>query len=581
MLEENTPQHEMEQEGQSSFGQQTQQALEALLEMARISGQGAVPVPASQDSSSAQSVPLQLARLTRDVLGCHRLGLVLVEPQTEIMRPLAVVGLSEEQERRWWEEQRGEERTLDEGGSPELIKQLRAGEILILDLRQPPWNSVPNPYDIKTMLAAPLLLGTRLLGVLTLDYGGQEHQYTTRELALTQAVARLLALVIEYEHLQRSNVQLSELIALAHDAILVRTPENRITFWNRGAERLYGWSEQEALGQITHDLLQTHFPESEEAIIERLSQEGLWEGELQHQHREGHPVTVESRQVVVRDEQQRPSAILEINRDISERMKLLAEQAEVRASEEAARRTEDLIDEFIGTVGHELRTPLTTLKASIQLAHRRLKKISEAQQMSLEEVQQDILFALTLLDRAERQVAVQNRLVGDLLEMSRIRVRHLELELAECDLKRVVKEVVEDQVFLDANRTITLELPPAEQLFVIGDEDRLRQVVHNYLTNALKYSPDTTPVLVRLERREGQALVSVIDQGPGLSEEEREQVWTRFYRAGKVTGNKGSTVGLGLGLYICRTLIERQGGQVGVESQPGAGSTFWFSLPLT
>jgi PAS domain S-box-containing protein len=577
MPENNPLQHRMEQ---GASEQQAQQALDALLEMARISGQGAVPAPASQGASSAQSVPQQMARLTRDVLGCDRLGLVLVEPQTEIVRPLAVVGLSKEQERQWWEEQLREERRLDEGTSPDLIKQLRAGEILILDLRQPPWNSAPNPYNIKTMLAAPLLVGTRLLGVLTLDYGGQEHQYTAQELALTQAVTQLLALVIEHEHLQRSNVQLSELIGLAHDAILIRTPDNRITFWNRGAERLYGWSEQEALGQITHRLLQTQFPDSEQAINERLVEEGLWEGELQHQHRDGRPVTVESRQVVVRDEQQRISAILEINRDISERMRLLAEQASIRASEEAARQTEDLIDEFIGTVGHELRTPLTTLKASIQLVRKRLTRTNEAQQVSLEEVQQAILFALTLLDRAERQVAVQNRLVGDLLDMSRIRVHRLELVLAECNLKSVVKEVVEDQVFLDVKRTITLELPSEEQLLVIGDEDRLRQVVHNYLTNALKYSADTTPVLVRLERKDGQALVSVTDQGPGLTEAEREQVWMRFYRAGKVTGNKGSTVGLGLGLYICRTLIERQGGQVGVESQPGAGSTFWFSLPL-
>ncbi|MBO0783159.1 MAG: PAS domain S-box protein, partial [Ktedonobacteraceae bacterium] len=110
-----------------------------------------------------------------------------------------------------------------------------------------------------------------------------------------------------------------ELIHRAHDAILVCDPISRILLWNSGAERLYGWTAQEALGRITHTLLKTRFPVPRATLEEQLEREGIWEGELTHTCRDGHTVLVESRQVLVRDQQGRPEAILEINRDVTER----------------------------------------------------------------------------------------------------------------------------------------------------------------------------------------------------------------------------------------------------------------------
>lgn len=119
----------------------------------------------------------------------------------------------------------------------------------------------------------------------------------------------------------------------------------------------------------------------------------------------------------------------------------------------------------------------------------------------------------------------------------------------------------------------------SEDVPVVADPERLRQVMNNYLSNALKYSEADKPVEVRLEVTSDEVHVSVHDAGPGLSKHEQEHIWERFYRVPGMEVKSGSGVGLGLGLHISRTIVERLGGNVGVQSIPGSGSTFWFTLP--
>lgn len=144
--------------------------------------------------------------------------------------------------------------------------------------------------------------------------------------------------VAERERLQQLQyIRLqTELINLAHDAILVRDPASRVISWNQGAEELYGWTAQEAQGRITHFLLKTHFPVSRSTVVAHLEQEGYWEGELTHTRKDGSSVIVESRQVLFRDEEEHPAAILEIDRDITQRRQLEQTERVVHA-ETAAR----------------------------------------------------------------------------------------------------------------------------------------------------------------------------------------------------------------------------------------------------
>jgi signal transduction histidine kinase len=140
--------------------------------------------------------------------------------------------------------------------------------------------------------------------------------------------------------------------------------------------------------------------------------------------------------------------------------------------------------------------------------------------------------------------------------------------------------VVEEHRSTAAMRTIQLELPETRPTTIIADASHIGHVLSIYLSNALKFSPRESLVLVQLQLSGQHAHVSVHDEGPGIPLEEQEHVWERFYRVPGIERRTGSSVGLGLGLHLCRKIIEQHNGLVGLESQPGAGSIFWFRLPL-
>jgi signal transduction histidine kinase len=247
-----------------------------------------------------------------------------------------------------------------------------------------------------------------------------------------------------------------------------------------------------------------------------------------------------------------------------------------REHEDALRNTTAQMETFLGVAGHELKNPLTSLRLSLQLSARRLLQLSQREP----ETAPSLESVLDTMTRAERQEHRLDRMVDDLLDASRIQAGKLELHLEPTDLVTVVCEVVEEQRQLNPQRTLRFECPSELHAPVVADADRIEEVVTNYLTNALKYSPPATPIDVGVDVETQQALVWVRDQGPGLSPEEQDRIWGRFYRAAGVDVQSGTGVGLGLGLHISQIIIEQHHGQVGVQSMPGEGSTFWFTLPL-
>ncbi|MBV9228231.1 MAG: helix-turn-helix domain-containing protein [Chloroflexi bacterium] len=235
-----------------------------------------------------------------------------------------------------------------------------------------------------------------------------------------------------------------------------------------------------------------------------------------------------------------------------------------------------VLEEFMSAVGQELRTPLTTTRGALQQARRLLQRALES---PLSDNAIDLLTKLQdLLTRAERQISAEMRLVGNLLDASRIEANKFELTLAWCNLAEIVRETVTSQQELSVHRLFEMELPVDDLVAVIADADRIRQVLTNYLTNALKFSPTDQPIKIYLEVTDVQARVSVQDRGPGIPDSEQTRIWERFQQSQRQSVE--SRGGLGLGLYITRAIIQQHHGYVGVESHVGEGSTFWFTLPL-
>lgn len=496
--------------------------------------------------------------------------------------------------------------------------------------------------------------------------------------------------------------QQAALLNLAHDAILVRDPVSRILSWNRGAQELYGWSEQEALGRVSHSLLKTRFPTSRPDVEARLEREGRWEGELVHTRRDGGPVTVESRQVLVRDDEGQPLAVMEINRDVTGRR--LQEQAEqvlyseatarlgllqrvldampiavtlvygpdarlllanraatgvwgaawpegqpmeeflarhgitlldpqgrllppeqyatlravrdgetARQLQETIRRpggsslpilvnalplprhtgtsqlapsgeavalvvhqdvtvlkeAEYLKDEFVGIVAHELRTPLSALKGFasmllVQTARQGGPELAEWQQEALSEID----LAVTRL----------SDLTEELLDVTRLQTGRLLLHRTPTNLVPLAQRVAK---FLQQTTTRhRLELHATEDSLVSDiDPTRIEQVLTNLISNAIKYSPQGGPVVLTLREEQvaGTITLSVQDHGIGIPGQQQGQIFGRFMRADNAVA--WGMNGTGLGLYICRELVERHGGRLWFESEEGKGSTFFLALP--
>ena len=232
--------------------------------------------------------------------------------------------------------------------------------------------------------------------------------------------------------------------------------------------------------------------------------------------------------------------------------------------------------EFLGMVSHELRTPLTALMGFLEIAMLLMRKYRSSPTPRIDDL---LLQAEQLLEQACGQIDMETRMVEDLLDASRLEVHQFEMSLQRENLVTIVQEVVTNQQQVAHTRRIELTLPHNQVVPVMADAGRIRQVLTNYLTNALKYSPADRPISVCLETTADMARVLVHDQGPGLTPEQQQHVWERFYQA-NTPRHYGADGGLGLGLPIAKAIIEQHRGQVGVESLPGQGSTFWFTLKL-
>ncbi|MEU6412123.1 HAMP domain-containing sensor histidine kinase [Microbispora sp. NPDC046933] len=237
-----------------------------------------------------------------------------------------------------------------------------------------------------------------------------------------------------------------------------------------------------------------------------------------------------------------------------------ASEAAARESEAKARESEARMRRFVADASHELRTPLTSIRGFAEF-HRQVPDADTTRLMS----------------RIESEAARMGLLVDDLLLLARLDQQR-PLRTQPVDLLALAADAVHDARTLCPDRDVSLVVEGDAALIVSGDEVRLRQVVGNLMSNATTHTPEGTPITVRVGSLDGTAFIEVADKGPGLTPEQAARVFERFYRADPSRTRPSG--GSGLGLAIVESLVRAHGGEVGVETAPGAGAAFRVTLPL-
>jgi len=222
--------------------------------------------------------------------------------------------------------------------------------------------------------------------------------------------------------------------------------------------------------------------------------------------------------------------------------------------------------EFLSITSHELRTPITPLKAQLQMMQQEyFGKLTDKQKESLE----------VILRNTDRL----NKIIEDFLEISRIEAARLKFAFRKTDLQETVKETVTFMEAFAKEKNITLVITTGELPNIEADPDRISQVLRNLVHNAIKFSPADSSIEIHTEKKKDHVLFSVKDQGVGLKPEDQISIFEPFYQVERALNRKFG--GTGLGLTICRGIIEAQKGKIWVVSKPGCGSTFYFTVPLT
>lgn len=350
----------------------------------------------------------------------------------------------------------------------------------------------------------------------------------------------------------------AHLLDLAHDAILVTDARTgAITYWNQGAQEVYGWREEEVEGRGVEDVLKPIYPEHSENIRRELYATGAWAGDLEHQRRDGSRIKVESRWALERDDEGRPRTIMTINRDLTEREALLFS---VQASEQRVRELAEMRDDFVAMAAHEMASPVAAIRWFAEVLGMGEMSADEASHASK-----------TIVAEAE----MLQTLLDDVRAIAKIDTDDFSVKPRAIDLGVLVRNAEAHAKSLPGNHPFTFEIDT--QGLVTADDKRIGQVLRNLMNNAAKYTPPGTPVTLRMLDRGDRVEIEVADEGPGISAEDQQVIFEKYRRGAQTVGKK--VHGAGIGLYVCSRIVAAHGSTLTVESEPGTGATFRFDLP--
>jgi PAS domain S-box-containing protein len=346
------------------------------------------------------------------------------------------------------------------------------------------------------------------------------------------------------------------------DAIITKNLKGIVESWNPGAERVFGYSAQEMIGQPIQRLLPADRQDEEARILERLKcGERVDHFETMRLCKDGRPVDVSLTISPIRNATGEIVGASKIARDITAQKQAMSQLV---AAHEGLKRADQMKAEFISTLSHELRTPLTAISGWIQILE---------EGPSAEELAEGI-------EIIKRNVRAQGKLIDDLLDISRIESGKVVLDIQRLDLPAVVSAAMESVRPAAEAKIIRLTSAfSSVEGIVMGDRTRLQQSIWNLLTNAVKFTPKGGRIHVTVERVNSHVEVAVADTGIGIAPEILDHIFERFKQADASTTRRHG--GLGLGLSIARHLVELHGGIVHARS-PGTngGATFMVSLPL-
>ncbi len=368
---------------------------------------------------------------------------------------------------------------------------------------------------------------------------------------------------------QTLEATLAAIVASSDDAIIGKTLEGVVMAWNASASRMFGYEADEIVGKSILTLLPPERHPEEATILATLKRgDRIEHFETERVHKNGHRIAVSLSVSPIKDASGRIVGAAKIARDITrwralerEREDLLGRERTARGEAEAANRAKDA---FLATVSHELRTPLSPIIAWARMLRDGILGADKTTK------------AIATIERSASALA---QLIDDLLDVSRIIAGKMRIEVRPTDLSAVIHSAIEViRPAADAKDIRLVSTIDSETGVVMGDPDRLVQVVWNLLSNAVKFTPQGGRVHVVLERVSSHVEITVSDTGQGFASEFRPYLFERFRQAdGSATRHHG---GLGLGLAIVRHIVELHGGTVHAESAgEHAGSTFTITLP--
>ena len=358
--------------------------------------------------------------------------------------------------------------------------------------------------------------------------------------------------------------QQANLLNLAHDTIFVRDMNDVITYWNLGAQELYGWTAEEAIGKRAHELLHTSFPTSLEEIHAELLRTGRWDGQLEKSKADGTRVTVSSRWSLQRNEQGEPTAILATNNDITEQER--RERRICALNEDLSNRSAELessnkeLEAFAYSISHDLRAPLRHMAAYTELLHKHASSAFDEKSQR---------YMVTILRAAKKM----GTLIDDLLAFSRI--GRAEARATNVSLQHLVEEVLSEMPEPDGGK-IDWKISKLPEVY--GDPSMLRLALANLISNAIKFSRTRSQPQIEIgcaEKKNNRVVVFVKDNGVGFDMKYANKLFGVFQRL----HSREAFEGTGIGLATVQRIIHRHRGRVWAESAEDKGATFYLSVP--